>query len=85
MIGRPDLDDFVTGGLYRHDDTHHVVEFVGIATMPELHQERVGVFGLVDTPGEVLIATQAGFDQGETFTPLGDAMADDIDLSGGLR
>src|SRR5206468_11012722 len=42
VIGRPDLDDFETGALYRHDSTDEIVEFVGTATMPELHGEDVG-------------------------------------------
>jgi hypothetical protein len=83
MIGRPDLDTFEPGRLYRHDDTDAVVEFVGRARMPELNGEDVGVFRFVDSDAGALIATQAGYDQGETFTPLGDAMADDIGLSGG--
>jgi hypothetical protein len=82
--GRPDLDTFEPGALYRHDDTDLVVEFVAIATMPELYGEDVGVFKFVDGGG-ALVATQAGFDNGETFTPLGDAMADDIDLENGGR
>ena len=84
MIGRPDLDDFETGALYRHDSTDEIVEFVGTATMPELHGEDVGVFRFVGTAAGLLIATLAGYDHGETFTRLGDAMADDIDLAGGL-
>jgi hypothetical protein len=83
MIGRPDLETFQPGNLYRHDETDAVVDFIGVATMPELNGEDVGVFRYVDRDGVALIATQAGYDHGETFTPLGDAMADDIDLSGG--
>ena len=82
MIGRPDLDTFEPGTLYRHDGTDVVLEFIAVATMPELGGEDVGVFRFVDSDG-ALIATQAGYDQGETFTPLGDAMADDIDLANG--
>ena len=84
MVCRPDLDDFDAGALYRHDSTDEIVEFVGTATMPELHGEDVGVFRFVGTAAGLLIATLAGYDQGETFTRLGDAMADDIDLAGGL-
>ena len=83
MIGRPDLDGFQPGALYRHDDTGTVLEFVGTARMPELRGEDVGVFKFVDAAAGALIATQAGYDHGETFTPLGDAIADDIELSGG--
>jgi hypothetical protein len=81
MIGRPDLDGFEPGTLYRHDGTDAVLEFLGTACMPELDGEDVGVFKFIDGAG-ALIATQMGYDQGETFTPLGDAIADDIDLSG---
>jgi len=83
MNGRPDLEQFAPGALYRNDDTDAVVEFIGIATMPELHGEDVGVFRFVDVAGAALIATRVGFDHGETFTPLGDAMADDIDIANG--
>jgi hypothetical protein len=82
MNGRPDLDTFEPGALYRYDFTDAIVEFVAVATMPELNGEDVGVFRFVDL-GRALIATQVGFDQGETFTPIGDAMADDIDLANG--
>jgi hypothetical protein len=82
MIGRPDLETFEPGTFYRHDGTDAVLEFVAVATMPELNGEDVGVFRSVDTGGG-LIATQAGYDHGETFTPLGDAMADDIDFANG--
>lgn len=83
MIGRPDLDSFEPGTLYRHDETDAVLEFVGTARMPELNGEDVGVFKFVDVEAGLLIATQAGYDNGETFTPMGDAMADDIGLANG--
>jgi hypothetical protein len=83
MSDRPDLDSFTVGALYRHDDTDQVFEFRGIARMPEMREERVGVFELVDNPGELLVATNTGYDHGERFTPVGDAMADDIDMAGG--
>jgi hypothetical protein len=82
VIGRPDLDRFELGAFYRNDHTDAVLEFMGIATMPELHDEVVGIFRFIDGGG-CLVATHAGFDAGETFTPLGDAMADDIGLAGG--
>lgn len=83
MTDRPDLDSFERGTLYRNDDTDHVFEFRGIARVPELGDERVGVFESIDDPGDVLISTSAGYDHGERFTPIGDAMADDIDIAGG--
>ncbi len=82
MIGRPDLDTFVARCLYRHDPTDAVLEFVAVATMPELHGEVVAIFRYVEDD-RALVATQAGFDHGETFTPLGEAIADDIDLANG--
>ncbi len=82
MIGRPDLETFEPRCLYRHDPTDAILEFIAVATMPELHDEVVGVFRYVDDD-RALIATQAGFDHGETFTPLGEAMADDIGLAHG--
>ncbi len=82
MIGRPDLDTFEPRCLYRHDPTDAILEFVAVAAMPELHGELVGIFRYVDDD-RALVATQAGFDHGETFTPLGEAMADDIGLANG--
>jgi hypothetical protein len=82
VTGRPDLDGFEPGAFYRNDHTDVVVEFIGVAVMPELHDEYVGMFRYVDGGGG-LIATQAGYDHGERFTPLGDAMADDIGLAAG--
>jgi hypothetical protein len=80
---RPDLETFEPGALYRHDPTDQVLEFVGVANMAELDGEDVGVFRSVDAAGVALIATMVGHDLGETFTRLGDAMADDIGLAGG--
>jgi hypothetical protein len=82
MIGRPDLETFEPRCLYRHDPTDAILEFVAVAAMPELHNEVVGVFRYVDEE-RALVATQAGFDHGETFTPLGEAIADDIGLANG--
>lgn len=70
-MGRPDLDSFEPGLTYRHLHTGEVVEFLGVASMPELDDEDVGVFRFVETGG-CLIATQRGFDQGETFRPIVD-------------
>jgi hypothetical protein len=85
MTDRPDLDSFGLTGLYRHDDTDHVFEFLGAARVPELGDERVGVFESIDHRGELILATRAGYDHGERFTPVGDAMADDIDIARGGR
>jgi hypothetical protein len=82
MIGRPDLETFEPRCLYRHDPTDAILEFVAVTTMPELHNEVVGIFRYVDED-RALVATQAGFDHGETFTPLGEAIADDIGLAQG--
>ena len=85
LSDRPDLPLFELGGLYRHDHTDHVFEFKGVARVPELGDERVGVFESAENRGELILATQAGYDHGERFTPLGDAMADDIDIARGGR
>jgi hypothetical protein len=85
MTDRPDLDSFERGTLYRNDDTDQVFEFRGVARVPELRDERVGVFESLEHAGELLIATSAGYDHGERFTPIGDAMADDIDIADGPR
>jgi hypothetical protein len=66
MSGRPDLDSFEPGTIYRHLHSGAKVEFLGVASMPELGGEYVGVFRFVE--GErCLIATKRGHDQGETF------------------
>jgi hypothetical protein len=82
---RPDLDAFEHGCLYRNDHTDQVFEFRGIARVPELDDERVGVFESILEAGELILATNAGYDHGERFTPVGDAMADDIGIAGGPR
>jgi hypothetical protein len=82
---RPDLDSFERGCLYRHDHTDHIFEFRGTARVPELEEERVGIFESMDHTGELILATNAGYDHGERFTPVGDAMADDIDIARGPR
>lgn len=82
---RPDLDSFERGCLYRHDHTDQIYEFRGFARVPELGEERVGVFESMEHPGELILATHAGYDHGERFTPVGDAMADDIDIARGPR
>jgi hypothetical protein len=69
MAGRPDLDGFEPGEIYRHLHSGEIVQFVGVASMPELDDEDVGVFRFVETGG-CLIATKWGFDQGETFRPI---------------
>ena len=83
MRDRPDLPLFERGCLYRNDHTDQVYEFRGVAMVPELGDERVGVFESVDNPSELILATNAGYDHGERFTPLGDAIADDIGIAGG--
>ena len=83
MTDRPDLPLFELRGLYRHDHTDHVFEFHGVARVPELGDEHVGVFESVDHRGELILATNAGYEHGERFTPVGDAMADDIDIAHG--
>ncbi len=64
-----DLDSFEPGAIYRHLHSDEIVQFVGVASMPELDGENVGVFRFVEGGG-CLIATKRGFNQGETFTPI---------------
>jgi hypothetical protein len=68
-LGRPDLDSFEPGAIYRHLQSGEIVEFVGIASMPELDDEDVGVFRFVEAGG-CLVASKRGFDRGETFRPI---------------
>lgn len=78
MQARPDLETFLPGELYRHSDTDEIVEFIGIATVPEMRGEDVGVFRWATREGGCLIATQRSYLAGETFQPLGDAIDDDV-------
>jgi hypothetical protein len=64
-----DLDSFETGAFYRHVESGANVQFVGVASMPELDDEDVAVFRFV-TGGRCLIATRRGYDRGEAFTPV---------------
>jgi hypothetical protein len=64
-----DLDSFELGAFYRHMDSGETVQFVGVASMPELGGEDVGVFRFVEDR-RCLIATKRACDQGETFTPI---------------
>lgn len=76
-MSRPDLSTLDVGALYRHDDSGEVVEFIGVASMPELPGEDVGVFRSV-AGGWCLVATYRSYNQGETFTPAGDAAAEEL-------
>ena len=58
-MGRPDLDSFEPGAVYRHLDSGEILEFLGVASMPELNGEDVGVFRFVQG-GRYLIATKRG-------------------------
>ena len=64
-----DLDSFEGGAFYRHVESGETVQFVGVASMPELDGEDVGVFRFAQG-GSCLIATKRGYDRGETFTPV---------------
>ncbi len=80
-MGRPDLESFQVGQLYRHDDTEEVVEFLGVACIPELDGETVACFRFLG--GGCLIATRKTYNQGERFTPAGDAFEEERELDGG--
>jgi hypothetical protein len=71
MLRRPDLDTFESGAAYRHSHSGEAVEFLGVASMPELDGEDVGIFRLVEGYG-YLIATTRGFEQAERFSPIGE-------------
>ena len=67
-MGRPDLESFEPGAVYRHLDSGEILEFLGVASMPELDGEDVGIFRFVQ--GErYLIATTRGHARGERFSP----------------
>jgi hypothetical protein len=76
--GRPDLDRFERGAIYVHAPTKELVRFEGVASMPELDGEDVGVFNLIDARGEYLIATQRGYDSGDVFTPAGELIEEEF-------
>ena len=69
MSGRPDLDTFKEGAIYRRNRSGETVEFVGIASMRELGGEDVGVFRFLEGGG-CLIATNRNYDLGDTFTRI---------------
>ncbi|MDQ6854992.1 MAG: hypothetical protein M3046_15105 [Actinomycetota bacterium] len=71
-----DLDSFERGAFYRHMDSGETVQFVGVASMPELDGEDVGVFRFVEG-GRCLIATKRRYEQGETFTPIAEYQEQD--------
>jgi hypothetical protein len=76
IVGRPDLESFEPGAVYRHLDSGEILEFLGVASMPELDGEDVGVFRFVQ--GErYLIATTRGHARGERFSPY--AGDEDVD------
>ena len=64
-----DLDSFEPGAFYRQMESGKTVQFVGVASMPEVDGGDVGVFRFVEG-GRCLIATMRRHDQGETFTPI---------------
>ena len=75
-MGRPDLDSFEPGTLYRHSYSGDVLEFLGTASMPELDGEEVGVFRFVERGG-YFIATNHGYSRGERFPPAADQDVDE--------
>jgi hypothetical protein len=68
-VGRPDLDRFERGAVYRHLDSGEILQFLGVASMAEFDGEDVGVFRFVEG-GRYLIATERGHARGERFTPF---------------
>ena len=64
-----DLDSFEPGEFYRQVESGKTVQFVGVASMPEVEGGDVGVFRFVEG-GRCLIATKGRSDQGQTFTPI---------------
>ena len=64
-----DLDSFETGAFYRQVESGKTVQFVGVASMPEVDGGDVGVFRFVEG-GRCLIATKGRYEQGQTFTPI---------------
>ena len=75
-MGRPDLEGFEPGAVYRHLDSGEILQFLGVASMPELDGEDVGVFRVVEG-GRYFIATMRGHARGERFPPA--AADQDVD------
>jgi hypothetical protein len=78
---RPDLGSFEVGAFYKHNRSGgEWVEYIGIATMAELNGEQVGIFRFPEPGGggACVIATQRTYDEGERFTPAGEALANDV-------
>ena len=63
-----DLESFEQE-LYRQVESDKTVQFVGVASMPEVDGGDVGVFRFVEG-GRCLIATKGRYEQGQTFTPI---------------
>lgn len=75
MWNRPDLDELTVGAIYQDSHTGELVEFVGVACVPELAGEDVAVFRFVD--GGCLVATKRDYQNGQVFVPLGDVIEED--------
>jgi hypothetical protein len=79
IVNRPDLESFTAGSIYLHEISGELVEFIGIATVSGLAGEDVAVFRFVDGSG-CLIATNRDYQQGDVFTPYGDAIEEALEL-----
>jgi hypothetical protein len=71
-----DRDSFEPRAIYRHTESNRPVEFLGVASMPELDGEDVGVFRFVQGGG-FLIATERSLGQRATFTPIAEDAVED--------
>src|ERR687897_19694 len=85
-----DLESFETGAFYRHMDSGETVQFVGVASMPELDGEDVGVFRFAEG-GRCLIATRqrrpngASLSKGKSHEIQGDGHSGDESSAGKAR
>lgn len=78
MLTIRELKKFEAGAIYKHNDTGEIVTFVGIALSQGEDGSDVGVFSFVDDGG-VLLATERAYQRGESFTPIAEAIQDDLD------
>src|SRR5260370_21471180 len=64
-----DLDSFERGAFYRQVESDKTVQFVGVASMPEVDGGDVGVFRFLEG-GRCLIATKRRYEPGRTLPPI---------------
>jgi hypothetical protein len=73
-------DSFEKRAIYRHAESNRPVEFLGVASMPELDGEDVGIFRFTEGGG-FLVATKRSRGQRATFTPIAEDPVEEDEAS----